>query len=81
MFEFCSLSRPLPPVSEDGSLTDVPSLEFTKVSADEYCEVTDGEEKVEDLFGEEKVEDLFVQVECLIFTFHCIGKQAPRVPH
>lgn len=37
---------PLPPASEDGSLTDVPSLEFTKV-------------------------------ECLMFTFHCIGKQAP----
>lgn len=37
---------PLPPASEDGSLTDVPSLEFTKV-------------------------------ECLMFTFHCLGKQAP----
>jgi len=37
---------PLPPVTEDGSLTEVPSLEFTKV-------------------------------ECLMYTFHCLGKQAP----
>ena len=54
---------PLPPATEDGAMTEVPNLEFTKVGV--------GLPK----FQRRISFDLFIQVECLMFAFHSIGRQ------
>ena len=54
---------PLPPATEDGSLVEVPNLEFTKVKQ---------------IKQELKIIYALFQVECLMYTFHQIAKQAER---
>ena len=57
---------PLPPLTEDGALAEAPSLEFTKVRL---------QTGIIDNVSVLSSNNYLLQVECLMFAFHAIGRQ------